>query len=92
MEDSPVLMAWAIFLIAISPEEHSLLTVDMGTSWGMPADRAAALDEYKGDGGWQVPVATEQGSPSQRVQQRHDSPYLTYAYIINFYGIKLSLL
>jgi hypothetical protein len=33
------------------PEEHSRLTVDIGTSWGMPAASAAALETYSGDGG-----------------------------------------
>ena len=49
------LIAWAMFRMAMRPEEHSLFTVDMGTSWGIPAARAAAREAYAGEGGWQVP-------------------------------------
>lgn len=44
-----------MFRMAMRPEEHSLFTVDMGTSWGIPAARAAAREAYAGEGGWQVP-------------------------------------
>lgn len=47
---SPDLMALAIFLIACSPEEHSRLTVEIGTSAGMPAASAAARETYSGEG------------------------------------------
>lgn len=40
----------------MSPEEHSRFTVDIGTSCGIPAASAAALDTYNGEGGWHVPA------------------------------------
>ena len=52
---SPARMLCAIFLIAISPEEQSRLTVEIGTVSGIPAASAAARETYKGEGGWQVP-------------------------------------
>ena len=52
---SPARMLCAIFLIAISPEEQSRLTVEIGTLSGIPAASAAARETYKGEGGWQVP-------------------------------------
>lgn len=33
------------------PDEHSLFTVEIGTSGGMPEARAAAREEYIGEGG-----------------------------------------
>ncbi len=42
----------------MSPEEHSLFTVEMGTRSGMPAERAAAREAYRGEGGWHVPTQT----------------------------------
>jgi hypothetical protein len=48
---SPDLMAYAMFLIAMRPEEQSRLTVDIGTSSGIPAAIAAAREIYNGDGG-----------------------------------------
>jgi hypothetical protein len=48
-------MLCAIFLIAMSPEEQSRLTVDIGTPSGIPAASAAARETYRGEGGWQVP-------------------------------------
>lgn len=44
MEDSPTFIAWAILRMAIRPDEQSLFTVEMGTSAGIPAARAAARD------------------------------------------------
>lgn len=44
-------MLYAIFLIAISPDEHSLFIVEIDTLAGMPAAIAAARDTYKGEGG-----------------------------------------
>ena len=38
------LIAWAMFLMAMRPEEHNLFTVDTGTSWGIPAAKAAARE------------------------------------------------
>jgi hypothetical protein len=52
---SPARMLCAIFLIAMSPEEQSRLTVETGTLSGIPAASAAARETYKGEGGWQVP-------------------------------------
>ena len=40
-----------MFLTAMSPDEHSLFTVEMGTLSGIPAESAAALEAYKGEGG-----------------------------------------
>lgn len=37
-------MSCAIFLTAIRPEEQSLFTVEIGTSAGIPAAMAAALE------------------------------------------------
>jgi hypothetical protein len=59
MDVSPDWMACAMFLIAMRPEEHSRLTVDIGTSCGMPAASAAARETCNGGGGWQVPVHTK---------------------------------
>ena len=52
---SPARMLCAMFLIAMSPEEQSRLTVETGTLSGIPAASAAARETYKGEGGWQVP-------------------------------------
>ena len=41
--------------MAMSPEEQSRLTVEIGTLSGIPAASAAARETYNGDGGWQVP-------------------------------------
>lgn len=40
----------------MSPDEHSRFTVEMGTSAGIPAAIAAALEIYRGEGGWQVAI------------------------------------
>ena len=42
--------------MAIRPDEHNRLTVEMGTLAGIPADMAAERETYKGDGGWHVPT------------------------------------
>lgn len=48
---SPDRMACAIFLIAMSPDEHKRFTVDIGTLAGIPAANAAPREMYSGDGG-----------------------------------------
>ena len=54
----PARMELEMFTMDCSPEEQSRLTVEMGTSTGIPAAIAAARDTYKGDGGWHVPEET----------------------------------
>lgn len=41
---SPVWIACAIWRMAMRPDEHSLFTTDIGTSYGIPAAMAAALE------------------------------------------------
>ena len=57
-EISPAWIACAMLRIDCRPEEQSLFTVEMGTSAGIPAARAAARETYNGEGGWHVPRST----------------------------------
>lgn len=75
--------------MAIKPEEHSLFTVEIGTLYGIPAAIAAALDMYRGDGGWQVARMNNQ-SCQQEMQETREIH--TYANIVDLRGVQPSLL
>jgi len=64
--------------MAISPEEHSRLTVEMGTSCGIPAAIAAAREMYRGEGGWQVP----EGVQNSDIERQDSNNTRTHANII----------